>query len=183
MILLLTLAVLAVLAVVAVVLYNKLAKLNVTVDEAFAQIEVQLKRRADLIPNLVNTVKGYASHESSTLEAVVAARAQTQNAQGVEQVAAADGAVTSALRGLLMVAEAYPQLQASANFTALQEELASTENKVAFSRQYYNDRVRALNTAVATVPTNLMAKLAKVGKRPFYEVEDAADRIVPTVQF
>uniref|UniRef100_UPI00404914BF LemA family protein n=1 Tax=Candidatus Planktophila sp. TaxID=2175601 RepID=UPI00404914BF len=118
------------LVVFAIAQYNRLIRLNITVDEAFAQIEVQLKRRADLIPNLVETVKGYATHEQSTFDAVVAARAKSTSASSVADVAAADGALTNALRGLLAVAEAYPDLKASANFLSLQEELSTTENKV-----------------------------------------------------
>jgi LemA protein len=163
--------------------YNRLVRLNITVDEAFAQIEVQLKRRADLIPNLVETVKGYAKHEQGTFDAVVAARAKATSASSVADVAAADGAVTTALRGLLAVAEAYPDLKASANFLSLQEELSTTENKVSFSRQFYNDNVRSLNTAVKTVPTSFFAGLAKVSARQFYEIENAADRDVPNVKF
>jgi len=163
--------------------YNRLVRLNVTADEAFAQIEVQLKRRADLIPNLVETVKGYATHEKTTFDAVVAARAKATSASSVSDVAAADGAVTNALRGLLAVAEAYPDLKASANFLALQEELSTTENKVSFARQFYNDNVRSLNTAVKTIPTSFFAGMAKVGAREFYEVENAADRNVPNVKF
>lgn len=180
-ILLLAVGVLLVSAVV--VLYNKLAKLNVNIDEGYAQIEVQLKRRSDLIPNLVETVKGYAAHERSTFDAVTAARAQSQTAGSVGQVAAADGAMTAALRGLLVVAEAYPDLKASANFSQLQEELAATENKIAFARQYYNDSVRKLNSAVATIPTNVVAKVCGVSSRVFYEVPDAADRANPTFSF
>lgn len=163
--------------------YNRLIRLNITVDEAFAQIEVQLKRRADLIPNLVETVKGYATHEQSTFDAVVAARAKSTSASSVADVAAADGALTNALRGLLAVAEAYPDLKASSNFLSLQEELSTTENKVSFARQFYNDTVRSLNTAVKTVPTNFFAGFAKVDAREFYEVENAADRNVPNVKF
>jgi LemA protein len=163
--------------------YNRLVRLNITVDEAFAQIEVQLKRRADLIPNLVETVKGYAKHEQGTFDAVVAARAKATSASTVADVAAADGAVTTALRGLLAVAEAYPDLKASANFLSLQEELSTTENKVSFARQFYNDNVRSLNTAVKTIPTSFFAGIAKVGARDFYEVENAADRNVPNVKF
>ena len=174
---------LVLLVVFAVGQYNRLIRLNITVDEAFAQIEVQLKRRADLIPNLVETVKGYAAHEQSTFDAVVAARAKSTSASSVADVAAADGALTNALRGLLAVAEAYPDLKASANFLSLQEELSTTENKVSFSRQFYNDTVRALNTAVATVPTNFFAGFAKVDAREFYEVEDPKDRNVPNVKF
>lgn len=171
------------LVVFAIAQYNRLIRLNITVDEAFAQIEVQLKRRADLIPNLVETVKGYAKHEQSTFDAVVAARAKSTSASSVADVAAADGALTNALRGLLAVAEAYPDLKASANFLSLQEELSTTENKVSFARQFYNDNVRALNTAVATVPTNLFAGIAKVSAREFYEVENPEDRNVPNIKF
>jgi len=163
--------------------YNRLIRLNISVDEAWAQIEVQLKRRADLIPNLVESVKGYAAHEQSTFDAVVTARAKATTASTVADTAAADGMLTQALRGLLAVAEAYPDLKASANFISLQEELATTENKVAFSRQFYNDNVRELNTAVKTVPTNFFAGVAKVTEREFYEVEDPQDRKAPTVKF
>ncbi|MFM8205318.1 MAG: LemA family protein [Actinomycetales bacterium] len=167
----------------AVIQYNRLVRLNVQVDEAFAQIEVQLKRRADLIPNLVETVKGYASHEREALEKVVQARAASTTASTLPAIAAADGALTNALRGLLAVAEAYPDLKASANFLQLQEELATTENKVSFSRQFYNDTVRTLNTAVKTIPTSFFVGLAKVGAREFYEVDDPAARNAPNVKF
>ena len=177
------LGVIALIALFFIAQYNKLVRLNVAVDEAFAQIEVQLKRRSDLIPNLVETVKGYATHEKSTFDAVISARAKATTATGVADVAAADGALTQALRGLLAVAEAYPDLKASDNFRALQEELATTENKVAFSRQFYNDNVRSLNTAVKTIPTSFFAGLAKVDAREFYEVDDPADRNAPKVQF
>ena len=177
------LAVAAVLVLFVVSIYNRLVRLNVSVDEAFAQIEVQLKRRSDLIPNLVETVKGYASHESATFEKVVNARAKATTATTVADVAAADGAVTQALRGLLAVAEGYPDLKASTNFLALQEELSTTENKVSFARQFYNDNVRALNTAVKTIPTSFFAGMAKVSARTFYEVEDPQSRQAPTVKF
>ena len=163
--------------------YNKLIRLNVAVDEAWAQIEVQLKRRSDLIPNLVETVKGYASHESATFEKVVQARAAATSATAVPDVAAADGMLTQALRGLLAVAEAYPDLKASSNFLQLQDELATTENKVAFSRQFYNDSVRSLNQTIKTFPGNLFGGIAKVNAREFYEVEDPQDRKAPKVQF
>jgi LemA protein len=169
--------------VYAVVQYNRLVRLNVQVDEAFAQIEVQLKRRADLIPNLVETVKGYASHEREALEKVVQARAASTTASTLPAIAAADGALTNALRGLLAVAEAYPDLKASSNFLQLQEELATTENKVSFSRQFYNETVRTLNTAVKTIPTSFFVGLAKVEAREFYEVDDPAARNAPNVKF
>jgi LemA protein len=178
-----TLGAIALIALFVVAQYNRLVRLNITVDEAWAQIEVQLKRRADLIPNLVETVKGYAKHEQSTFDAVVAARAKSTSASTVGEVAAADGALTNALRGLLAVAEAYPDLKASTNFLSLQEELSTTENKVSFARQFYNDNVRQLNQAVATVPSKFFAGFAKVGARDFYEVENPADRNVPNVKF
>ena len=177
------LGVIALVVLFFVAQYNRLIRLNISVDEAWAQIEVQLKRRTDLIPNLVETVKGYAAHEQSTFDAVVTARAKATTASTVADTAAADGMLTQALRGLLAVAEAYPDLKASANFISLQEELATTENKVAFSRQFYNDNVRELNTAVKTVPTNFFAGFAKVTEREFYEVEDPQDRKAPSVKF
>jgi LemA protein len=177
------LAVVALLVLFFIAQYNRLIRLNIAVDESFAQIEVQLKRRSDLIPNLVETVKGYAQHEQSTFDAVVTARAKATTASGVADVAAADGMLTQALRGLLAVAEAYPDLKASSNFLSLQEELSTTENKVAFARQFYNDNVRNLNTAVKTIPTNFFAGFAKVTEREFYEVEDPQARSVPKVSF
>ena len=176
-------ALLVLLALIFVGQYNRLVRLNVSVDEAFAQIEVQLKRRADLIPNLVEVVKGYAAHEKDTFEKVVNARAKATTATTVADVAAADGAMTQALRGLLAVAEGYPDLKASANSISLQDELSGTENKVSFARQFYNDNVRSLNTAVKTIPTSFFAPLAKVSAREFYEVEDPASRQAPTVKF
>ena len=176
-------AVIVLLVLVVIAGYNRLIRLNVSVDEAFAQIEVQLKRRSDLIPNLVETVKGNAAHEKSTFYAVVAARAKSTSASTVADVAAADGAMTQALRGLLAVAEAYPDLKASANFLSLQDELSTTENKVSFARQFYNDNVRSLNSAVKTFPSNLFANLAKVSARAFYEVDDPSDRKAPNVKF
>ncbi len=167
----------------AIIQYNRLVRLNVQVDESFSQIEVQLKRRADLIPNLVETVKGYAAHEKEALEKVVQARAASTSASTLPAIAAADGALTNALRGLLAVAEAYPDLKASSNFLQLQEELATTENKVSFSRQFYNETVRSLNTAVKTIPTSFFVGLAKVGEREFYEVDDPSARNVPNVKF
>ena len=177
------LAVIALIAIFFVTQYIRLIRLNITAEEAWSQIEVQLKRRADLIPNLIETVKGYAAHEQSTFDAVVSARAKTTTASSVADTAAADGLLTQALRGLLAVAEAYPDLKASTNFAALQDELATTENKVAFSRQFYNDTVRQLNTALKTIPTNFFAGFAKVSEREFYEVSDPQDREVPNVKF
>jgi LemA protein len=181
--LIIALVIVVLLGAIVVTQYNKLIRLNNNVSEGFAQIEVQLRRRADLIPNLVETVKGYASHERETFEKVVQARAAATSATGVHDVSAADGMLTQALRGLLAVAEAYPDLKASENFSQLQEELAATENKVAFARQYYNDTVRVLNTTVEGIPGMWFAGLAKVVAREFYEVEDAAAREVPKVGF
>jgi len=177
------LAVVGLLVLFFIAQYNRLIRLNIGVDESFAQIEVQLKRRSDLIPNLVETVKGYAAHEQGTFDAVVTARAKSTTASTVADVAAADGMLTQALRGLLAVAEAYPDLKASSNFLSLQEELSTTENKVAFSRQFYNDNVRNLNTAVKTIPTSFFAGFAKVTEREFYEVEDPQSRNAPKVTF
>jgi LemA protein len=177
------LGLLALVVVIGIIQYNKLVRLNVAVDEGFAQIEVQLQRRGDLIPNLVETVKGYASHESATFEKVVQARAQATAAQGVAAVAEADGMLTQALRGLLAVAEAYPDLKASANFLSLQEELSGTENKVGFARQYYNDTVRSLNEAIVAIPGKFFAGAANVGKREFYVVDDPSKRAAPNVSF
>ena len=174
--------IIALLAIFIVAQYNRLVRLNISVDEAFAQIEVQLKRRADLIPNLVETVKGYATHEQSTFDAVVSARAKATSATGVADVAAADGMLTQALRGLLAVAEAYPDLKANQNFLALQEELTSTESRVAYARQFYNDSVLGYHNQLDTFPTILIAKLGTFAHREFFEAEDSA-KIPPTVKF
>ena len=178
-----TLGIVVLLVLFGITQYNKLVRLNVAVDEGFAQIEVQLQRRGDLIPNLVETVKGYAAHESATFEKVVQARAQATAAQGVAAVAEADGLLTQALRGLLAVAEAYPDLKASANFLSLQEELSGTENKVGFARQYYNDTVRALNETIVAIPGKFFAGPANVSEREFYVVDDPGKRTVPDVSF
>ena len=180
---LIVIAVVVLLVLVFVSQFNKLKRLDVQADEAFAQIEVQLQRRGDLIPNLVETVKGYAAHESDVLQKVVEARAASTSAHGLTEVAAADGSMTSALRGLLAITENYPDLKASANFIALQEELSSTENKVGFARQYYNDKVRQLNQAIVTIPTSFFVGMANVSNRAFYEVDDPTKRDVPKVSF
>ena len=174
--------ILVILALLAIMSRNRLVRANISVDEAFAQIEVQLKRRTDLIPNLVETVKGYASHESGTLEAIVAARAKSTSATTVADVAAADGQLTQALRGLLAVTENYPDLKASTNFLALQEELSSTENKVSFARQFYNDSVQKYNTKIQTFPTVIVAGMFNFSKREFFEAEQGSTE-VPKVQF
>jgi LemA protein len=172
----------ALVVLVLVVSYNKLVRLRNAVAEGFSQIDVQLQRRNDLIPNLVETVKGYASHEREALEAVVNARSQGMGASSVAEKAAADGVLTGALRQLFALSESYPDLKASANFLALQEELATTENKLSFARQRYNDQVRALNTAIETLPTRFAAGLAKATQAEYFEAESAA-RTVPQVRF
>lgn len=182
-----TIAIVAAVLVLVLVLlgigvYNKLIRLRNAVEEGFGQIDVQLQRRNDLIPNLVETVKGYASHERQALEAVISARAKGMGAGTVGEKAAADNAITGALRQLLAVAEAYPDLKANTNFLSLQEELASTENKIGFARQRYNDQVRALNVAVETIPTNLIANLFKINRAEYFEADESA-RSVPQVKF
>ena len=168
---------------VTIVIYNRLVTLSFKVTEAFSQIQVQLKRRSDLIPNLIESVKGYASHEKTTFDAVVLARSKATSATSVTDVSAADGMLTQALRGLLAVAEAYPDLKASENFLSLQEELSTTENKIAFSRQFYNDNVRLFNTTINTIPSKFVADLMKYQEKEFYELEDPSLADVPTVKF
>ena len=177
-----SLAVVALVAIIVVVLYNRFVRLRNRVDNAWAQIEVQLKRRWDLIPNLVETVKGYASHERETFEAVTAARTRAQAAQGPAEQGAAEGILGQALGRLFAVAEAYPELQADENFRQLQEELAQTENRIAVSRQVYNDTVLTYNTAIQTVPGVFFAGPFGFSKRDFFEVEGAA-REAPRVTF
>jgi LemA protein len=151
--------------------YNGLVKLRNLVDNAWAQIDVQLKRRYDLIPNLVETVKGYASHEKETLQSVTQARNMAVNAQGPAAQAEAENVLTGALKSLFAVSEAYPDLKANQNFLELQEELTSTEDRVAYSRQYYNDNVTRLNTKNETFPAMLFAGMAKATHREYFEAE------------
>jgi LemA protein len=162
--------------------YNKLVRLRNATQEGLSQIDVQLQRRNDLIPNLIETVKGYAAHEKDALEAVIAARAQSLTANTLGEKAVASDAVTGALKSLFALAEAYPDLKASENFLALQEELASTENRIGFARQRYNDQVRDLNTAVESIPTNIIAQIAKFSRAEYFDAEDGAT-IVPQVRF
>jgi LemA protein len=164
--------------------YNGLIKLNVRVDEAWSDITVQLKRRADLIPNLIETVKGYAKHEKEVFENVTKARAATTSASGPAEAAAAEGMMQSALKSIFAVAEAYPQLQASANFQELQAELVDTENKIQAARRFYNGGVREFNTMIMVFPNNMWAKQLGFGKRDFFEV-DNPDAIAepPKVKF
>jgi LemA protein len=177
------LAVVALLVVLFVVLYNGLVRSRNQVDNAWSQVDVQLKRRLDLIPNLVETVKGYASHEKSTFEAVINARsaamaaAPTPGAQGQ-----ADNVLSGALRQLFALSEAYPDLKANQNFLAMQEELTSTESRVAYARQFYNDSVLGYHNKLDTFPTVLVAKMGNFPRREFFEAEDSA-RTAPTVKF
>lgn len=167
-------AVVVVLLLIVAGMYNGLVRLNVRAEEAWSDITVQLKRRYDLIPNLVNTVKGYATHEKTVFEDVTAARSKALNAQGVEETAKAENQFSQTLKSLFAVAEAYPQLKASDNFRALQDELTDTEDKIQASRRFYNGVVRDFNTKRKTFPTNVFAGMLnfKVDK-PFFELDDA----------
>ena len=179
-----TIAVLVVLAVVGlwvISAYNGLIALKNQVANAWKQIDVQLKRRHDLIPNLVNAVKGQMDFEKSTLEAVISARAKAVSATGVAATAKAEGELSQALGKLFALAENYPDLKSSANVLQLQEELSSTENKVGFARQLYNDVATQYNTRQAQFPTNLVAGLAKASPSELWEITDAGERQVPTV--
>ena len=163
--------------------YNGLVNARNLVKNAWAQIDVQLKRRHDLIPNLVETAKGYVAHERGTLEAVTQARASAMQAQGAAQAAQAEGLLGAALSKFFAIAENYPELKANQNFLAIQEELASTENKISFARQFYNDRVMLFNTRIETIPTNLVANMGGFQKAEFFEIQAAAEREVPAVKF
>ncbi len=167
--------VLVVLLVVFVVgAYNGLVKSKNQVESAWAQIDVQLKRRLDLIPNLVETVKGYAAHEKETLQGVIEARNKAMTASSVADQAAADNMITGALNKLFALQEAYPDLKANQNFLALQEELTATEGRVAYARQFYNDVVQKYNTKIATFPTVIFAGMLRFTEREYFEAEDSA---------
>ena len=174
-----------VLVLLAVVIgaYNGLIRSRNQVENAWSQIDVQLKRRLDLIPNLVETVKGYAAHERETLQAVVDARnAAIEAPDTPHDQAQADGLLTGALRQLFALSEAYPDLKANQNFLALQEELTATEGRVAYSRQFYNDSVLAYNNKLEQVPTVFLARMLKFERREYFEADEAA-RTTPTVEF
>lgn len=157
-----------------IALYNGLARARIRVKEAWSGIDVQLKRRSSLIPNLVETVKGYAAHEKETLENVIRARAMLDRAQTPGQAAQADNMLTGALRSLFAVAEAYPDLKANQNFLELQRELTDTEDKIAYARQFYNANVRTYNEKVATIPSSIIAGMFNFEPAEFYEAEEAA---------
>jgi LemA protein len=174
--------VVGVLALGAVLIFNTLIRRRNRVDNAWSQVDVQLRRRYDLIPNLVETVRGYAEHESETFEAVVEARAAAQAAEGVEAQAEAEGVLGGMLRRLFALAEEYPELRASENFQQLQGALSETEDKIAVARQIYNDTVLTYNNTIQTIPSNLVAALAGFRSRPYFEIADEA-RGAPEVRF
>ncbi len=165
-----------------VLLYNRLVRSRNKVDNAWAQVDVQLKRRYNLIPNLIETVKGYAAHEQDTFNQVVEARTAAVDATSVEDQGQAENMLTGALRRLFALAENYPELRASENFQSLQAELAETEDKIAVSRQIYNDTTLSYNNGVQTVPTNIVANLFSFDPRPYFEAE-GDERAVPRAEF
>lgn len=169
-------AVVVVLIIVVIVMYNSLVQLKIRVEEAWSDITVQLKRRADLIPNLIETVKGYAAHEKAVFEKVTEARSAVMNAtqQGPAETAKAENMFEGALKSLFAVAEAYPDLKANQNFLQLQQELVDTEDKIQASRRFYNGGVRDLNTKIDMFPSNIIASMFNFAKREFFEVDDMA---------
>ena len=170
-------------ALIVSAIYNSLVRQRNEVDNAWSQIDVQLKRRLDLIPNLVETVKGYAAHEKTALEAVIAARNSGMAASTDPHAqASADNAMTGALRQLFALSEGYPDLKANAGFVSLQEELSNTESRIAYARQFYGDAVSTFNTAIQKFPNVLLAGMFGFSEREFFEAEDAA-RVVPEVKF
>jgi LemA protein len=174
--------VVALLVLLLVLGYNKLIRLRNRTQNAWAQVDVQLRRRYDLIPNLVEAVKGYAAHERGTFEEVTQARTAAQQAQGVQQQAQAENALTAAIGRLFAVAEQYPQLRATENFQQLQAQLTDTEQKIAISRQVYNDTVLTYNNAIQTVPTNILAGIFNFSQRDFFQIEEPV-REAPQVHF
>jgi LemA protein len=162
--------------------YNGLVRLRNRVDNAWSQIDVQLKRRHDLIPNLIETVKGYAAHEQGTFEKVVQARNAAMSAQGPEQSAAAENVLTGALKSVFALAEAYPDLKANQNFLSLQEELTSTEDRISYARQFYNDSVLKYDNKIETLPSNLIAGTFGFKGREYFKAEEGATE-VPKVEF
>ena len=170
-------------ALYVIATFNSLVRLRNQSEEAFSDIDVQLKRRHDLIPNLVETVKGYAAHERQVFENVTAARANAVAASGPQQQAQAENALTGALRQLFAVAENYPELKASQNFLELQNELTDTEDKIQASRRFYNMTVRDLNVKVQQFPSSVIARFANAHEREFFELDDAREREVPAVSF
>ncbi|MBD0339119.1 MAG: LemA family protein [Thermoleophilia bacterium] len=183
LIVIVSLAAVGLIGLLLVVLYNRLVRLRNRAENAWAQVDVQLRRRYDLIPNIVETVKGYASHERATFEEVTAARTRAQQASTVEEQAQAENALTAAIGRLFAVAEAYPELRATENFQQLQAQLEETEQKIAVARQIYNDTVLAYDTALETVPTNVVASMFGFEPRAYFELEEPAAREAPRVSF
>ena len=181
-VLIIILVLIVLVVVLAIATYNRLISSRNRVDNAWSQIDVQLKRRHDLIPNLVETVKGYAAHERGTFEAVTNARANAINAQSPAEQAQAENVLSGALKSLFAVAEAYPDLKANQNFLNLQEELTATEDRIAYSRQFFNDSVLSYNNAIQTFPRNLLAGMFNFEKREFFDAEPEASGPVQ-VQF
>jgi LemA protein len=180
------LAVLAILVVIGLIvagIYNGLVQLKVRADNAWSDIDIQLKRRHDLIPNLVETVKGYAAHEKGTFENVARYRSAAMAATSTEDRAQAEGQLTQALRGLLAVAEAYPELKANTQFQSLQQSLSDLEDALQNSRRYYNAVVRDLNTKIQSFPSNVIAGMFNFQLRQFFEISDPTERAVPNVKF
>jgi LemA protein len=163
-------------------IYNSLVGLKLQADNAWSQIDVQLKRRCDLIPNLVEAVKGYMTYEKDTLERVIKARMQAIDATGLKDKAQAENFLTQTLRSLFAVVERYPELKANQNVLKLQEELTSTENKIAFARQYYNDEAQRFNAKIQVVPSNIIASFAGFKEKTFFEIEVTQEREVPKVK-
>jgi LemA protein len=176
-------ALVAIVVVWAVVTYNRLVRLSVSAEEGESEIDVQLKRRHDLIPNLVETVKGYAAHERETLDRVTEARGAAISAQGPRDRAAAEGELSQALGRLFALAEAYPDLKANQNFLELQRELTATEDRIQAARRFYNTQVEALNTKIQSLPSKVVARMGNFREREFFELEDRADAEVPSVAF
>jgi LemA protein len=176
-------AAVAILAIYVIYVFNKLVRTKNRVNNAWSQIDVQLRRRYDLIPNLVETVQGYAAHERELFEEVARARASGEQAGTVQDQASAENQITSGLRRLIAVAENYPELKANQNFLALQEELTSTESKIAFARQFYNDQVTILNNLIQSFPSNIVAKVFAYQEREFFEIEETAARGPVTTSF
>jgi LemA protein len=164
-------------------IYNKLVRLRMRVKNSWSQIDVQLKRRYDLIPNLVETVKGYAAHEKETLEAVIQARNMAINASTVAEQGQAENMLTGALKSIFALSEAYPDLKANQNFMQLQEELTSTENRIGFARQHYNDTVEGYNTKIQVFPNNIFAGMFGFREEDFFELEEPEQREAPKVSF
>jgi LemA protein len=182
MFLIIAIAVVVLLLLYVIVTYNGLVKLRNRIQNAWAQIDVQLRRRYDLIPNLVETVKGYAKHEQGTFQAVTEARANAINAQGPADQARAENMISGALKSLFAVSEAYPDLKANQNFLSLQEELSGTEGRISYARQYYNDAVLRMNTKIQSFPSNILANMFGFKEHEYFEADDTSRGPV-SVQF